>query len=362
MAIVDLTRRARLATLVSAAANAVPFALRLALAAALAWPAAAHAETAMHFTLDRKIDGPVTPFFLAIDKGYFKAEGLDVTVDTAAASPVDALNRVAAGKDQMGVADINVLIQMRDAAATPIKALFIVFDKPAYAIIARKSRGIAAPRNLVGKKVAAPAADPAVAQWPVFAKVNDIDPAKVMLENVGLPVREPMLAAGEVDAVIGSSFTSYVDLKARGVPPDDLAILPMADYGLVLYGDAIVVAAKFAEEKPEAVRAFVLAYLQALRETVRDPARAIDALLRRTEGVKKEIELERLRMAIRDNIVTPAVRSNGYGAIDPARFAAAIDQIALGYRFKAKETAAAAFDASFLPQAAQRSMDDTASR
>ena len=340
MAILDLTR--------------LPRSTALALLAASLLPGAAGAETAIHFTLDRKIDGPAAPFFLAIDKGYFKAEGLDVTID-AAAGPAEPLARLASGGYDLGVADINQLIKFRDEnPATPIKALFIVFDKPPYAIIARKSRGIAAPKNLEGKKLGAASADGAFAQWPIFAKVDGIDAAKVNIETVGLPVREPMLAAGEVDAITGYSFTSYVDLKAGGVPADDLVVLTMADYGVELYGDAIVAAPKFLTEKPQTVRAFLRAYLKALRDTVRDPARAVEAVLRRNDAAKKDVELERLRLAIRDNILTPAVKANGYGGIDPARFAAAIDQLALAYRFKAKDKAADAFDPSFLPPAAER--------
>ena len=146
----------------------------------------------------------------------------------------------------MGVADLNSLIQLRDGDPdTPIKAVFVIFDKPPSAIIARKSRGIATPKDLEGKRLAVPAADDTFAQWPIFAKVNGIDPDRVKMENVGLPVREPMLAAGEVDAITGCSFGSYVDLKERGVPPGDLAVLAMADYGVDLYGDAIVVGAGF---------------------------------------------------------------------------------------------------------------------
>jgi NitT/TauT family transport system substrate-binding protein len=342
MAIFDLTRFSR------------PM---LALLAVVSWPwwsLSASAETAIHFTLDRKIDGPGAPFFLAIDKGYFQAEGLNVTID-AANGPLEPITRLAAGSYDMGVADINLLIKFRDAnPGTPIKALFIVFDKPPYAIVARKSRGVAAPKDLEGKKLGAPSADGTFAQWPIFARVNDIDTAKVTIENVGLPVREPMLAAGEVDAVTAYSFVSYVDLKNMGVPPDDLIVLLMADYGVQLYGNAIMVAPNFAAEKPEAVKGFLRAYLKALKDTVRYPAIAIDAVLRRNSAVDKDIELERLRMAIRDNIVTPAVRANGYGGIDPARFAAAIDQLALIYSFKAKDKAADVFDSSFLPEAGER--------
>ena len=340
MAILDLMRLTRPAA--------------LAVLASLLLPAAAFAETPVHFTLDRKIDGPAAPFFLAIDRGYFKAEGLDVTID-AATSALDAVNRLASGGYDMGVADLNVLIKFRDGnPATAIKALFIVFDKPAYAIIARKSRGIAAPRDLEGKKLGAPAADNAFAQWPIFTKLNGVDAAKVKIENVGLPVREPMLAAGEVDAITGCAFSSYVDLKAGGVPADDLVVLAMADYGVTLYGDAIMAAPKFLAERPEAARAFLRAYLKALKDTVRDPARAIESVLRRNDAAKRDVELERLRLAIRDNILTPAVKANGFGNLDPARLAAAIDQLALAFPFKAKDRAADTFDPSFLPGAAER--------
>ena len=284
MAMVDLTRLTRSAALAASAAlsRRTLFAALagLTLFAALMWPLAADAGTAIHFTLDRKIDGPAAPFFLAIDKGYFKAEGLDVTIDAATGGPLEAIGRLATDAYDMGVADINSLIKFRDGnPGAPIKALFIVFDKPSYAIIARKSRGVVAPKDLEGKKLGAPSADPAFAAWPIFAKVNGIDAAKVAIENVGLPVREPMLAAGEVDAITGSSFTAYVDLKERGVPPDDLVVLLMADYGVELYGDAIMASPKFAQEKPEAVRAFLRAYVSALQDTVRDPARAVDAVL-----------------------------------------------------------------------------------
>ena len=352
MAIVDLVRLTR---------RAASYSLYIALSSALLGSFTAQAETAIHFALDRRIDGPAAPFFLAIDRGYFKDEGLDVTI-AAAGGPLEAINRLAAGNDDMGVADINMLIKARDAANVPIKALFVVFDKPPYAIIARKSRGIDTPRSLEGKKLGAPAADPAFAQWPVFAKINGIDIGKVIIETIGLPVREPMLASGEVDAITGCAFTSYVDLKSHGVPADDLVVLPMADYGVVLYGDAIMVSENFAQAKPEAVRGFLRAYVRALKDTVRNPARAIDALAAHDDSIRKDVELERLRMALADNIVTPAVRANGYGDIDPQRFAAAIGQLALAYQFKAKDKAAGAFDPSFLPPASERGVGGPASR
>ena len=124
------------------------------------------------------------------------------------------INRLASGGYDMGVADINLLIKFSDGKPDPpVKAVFVVFDKPPYALIARKSRGITAPNDLEGKKLGAPTADSSFAGWPIFAKVNGIDTAKVMIENVGLPVLEPMLADGQVDAITGCSFTAMSILK-----------------------------------------------------------------------------------------------------------------------------------------------------
>ena len=231
----------------------------------------------------------------------------------------------------------------------------MVYNKPPYAIVARKSRGITEPKQLEGKKLGAPPAGSTFAQWPLFAKLNDIDVSKVTIENIGIPVRAPMLAAGQIDAALGYSFRLYVDLKDRGVPVDDIVLMPMADYGLKLYGNAIIVNSKFAAEKPEAVKAFLRAFLKGLKETIRRPAEAVDAILKRDDGAE---EGGRAR--------APAHGDQGQhrhagGASQRLRRrrrraarAEAIEQIALVHTFKAKPKAEDIFDASFLPPAGER--------
>jgi NitT/TauT family transport system substrate-binding protein len=317
----------------------------------------AHAQTAVRFSLDFRIEGPQAPFLIGLDRGFYKAEGLDVTIDPATSS-LEPITRIAAGSHDMGFGDINSLIKFRDQnPGTPIKAIFMVYNRPPFAVVARKSRGITNPADLEGKKLGAPATDGAFAQWKLFAKLNQIDTAKVTIENVGFPVREPMLAAGQVDAITGYAFSSFINLKDRGVPLDDIVVLRMADYGLDLYGNTIMVSPKFAAEKPAVVQAFLRAFLRSLKETVNDPASAIESVLKRNNLAKKDVELERLQMAIRDNIVTDEVKKNGYGALDLMRLDHAIDQIATTSEFKVKPKASEMFDASFLPPLSDRSVD-----
>jgi NitT/TauT family transport system substrate-binding protein len=327
------------------------------LAATLATGATA-AETSIRFSLDFKFEGPSAPFLLPLDKGYYKAEGLNVSIDQAAGS-LEPINRVASGTYDMGFGDINSLIKFRDANPdTPIKAVFMVYNKPPFAIVGRKSRGLFSPKDLEGKKLGAPAADGAYAQWPIFVQANGIDAAKVTIENVGFPVREPMLAAGQVDAITGFSFSSFISLKDRGVPVDDIVVLLMADYGVNLYGNTIIVNAKFAAEHPDAVKGFLRAFVKGLKETVKAPASAVDSVLKRNDVAKKDTELDRLNIALRDNILTPEVRANGYGGVDITRFARAIDQIGLTYKFKSdRPKLEDIFDASYLPPVADRKVN-----
>src|SRR6201991_2044257 len=139
----------------------------LAAASALA-ATAASAQTKIKFSLDFKFEGPAAPFVVAIDKGYFRAEGLDVTIDSAAGS-LEPINRVASGPYDMGFGDINSLIKFRDANPNnPIKAVFMVYNKPAFSIVGRKSRGVTKPKDIDGKKLGAPPPDGAHAPRATF--------------------------------------------------------------------------------------------------------------------------------------------------------------------------------------------------
>jgi NitT/TauT family transport system substrate-binding protein len=326
-------------------------------------PAQAQAATALHFALDRPVDGTAAPFVLAADKGLFRAEDLAVTMDAVNGS-ADAIARVAAGERDMALADLNALIRYRDGeGAPPVKAVFVLYNKAPYAIIARRSRGIATMTDLAGKTVGAAEGDLAIRLWPAIARRNDIRRDKVRIEKIAAAVREPMLSAGQLDAVAGSALVSAINLHNRGIPANDLAVLRFADFGGEVYGHALIVNPAFAASRPEAVAAFVRATIAGVRLARKDQPHALDAVMARmSASASHDIELERWRATLRDAIVTDEVKRDGLGGIDAARFEAGVAQLAEDGEFRKRPLAADIFDPAFLPPLAARSLDPDPAR
>jgi NitT/TauT family transport system substrate-binding protein len=304
---------------------------------------------AIQFSLDRPLDAGAAPFIVAASDGLFGKEGLTVTTDIANGSP-EAIARVASGASDFALVDLNELIRFHDRPdVPPVKAVFVLFNQSPYAIVARKSRGIKALSDIAGKTLGVAESDLSIRLWPALARQNGINAASVKQNRISAAVREPMLSAGQIDAVAGFSYLSAVNLRDRGVPADDLAVLRYADYGCEAYGFAVIVNPAFAAAKPGAVKGFLRAVIAGIQISINNPGHAADEVASRIEGGSRELELERLRTVISDNILTGEVKRNGLGVIDPARLERSIDQIGEDFKFQKKPSAADVFDGSFLP-------------
>jgi NitT/TauT family transport system substrate-binding protein len=311
---------------------------------------AAFAQTSMPFALDWRFEGPSAPYFVAIDKGYFAEAGLSVEV-TAGQGSLDAIPKVATGAFPVGFADINSLIKFLDQnPGAPVIGAMMIYDKPPFAIVGRKSLGVEAPADLEGKVLGAPPPDGAFAQWPIFVATTGIDASKVTIEPVGFPTREPSLAEGTVQAVTGFSFTSSLNTIRLGVPADDVSVILMADHGVDLYGNVIIVNTDFAAANPDAVKGFLGAVAKGWVDTIADPEAAIASLAAVNPAMDAQLELERLQLALRDNVVTDWVKANGMGIIDDARFANSIEQIKLTYTYATEPDASLYFTDAYLPE------------
>ena len=312
----------------------------------------ASAETAMPFTLDWKFEGPAAPYTLAIDRGFYADEGLKVEISEGSGS-LDAIPKVATGAFPIGFTDINSLMKFLDKNPdAPVTAVMMIYDKPPFAVVGRKSLGIETPKDLEGKTLGAPPPDGAWAQFPIFAAAQGLDMSRIAIDPLGFPVREPMLASGKVAAVTGFSFTSSLSTIRLGVAEEDLTVLLMADYGVALYGNALIVNTDFAKANPAAVTGFIKATARGWKAAIADPSGAVETLASRNPAADKALETRRLTLSIEGNVLTDYVKSHGIGGIDPERFAKAIEQTATVYEFAGPPQAARFFDASYLPPAA----------
>lgn len=321
----------------------------LAVTAGLA-PVSATAQTDVPFALDWKFEGPSAPYFVAIDKGHFEAEGLNVTIEPGTGS-VNTIPKIATGAFPIGFGDINSVIKFLDQnPGAPLTAVMMVYDKAPFAIVGRKSLGVEAPSDLEGKILGAPPPDGAWAQWPVFVAETGIDADSVTVEPVGFPTREPMLAEGNVAAITGFSFSSVVNLKRLGVADDDITNILMADHGLELYSNAILVNTDWAAENGETVEAFLRAVAKGWMDAAADPEMAIASLIERNPAADPALEQERLQMALDQNVVTEWVSANGMGTIDPARMETALTQLGATYEFQNTPDASLYFTDAYLPE------------
>ena len=323
--------------------------------AALALSATSALATDIKFTLDWKFEAPSAPFFIAMDRGYFEAEGLNVTIDTGAGSR-ESIPRVATGAYEMGFGDINALIKfIEENPDQKVKAVLMAYERPPFAVIGRKSLGITEdPKSLEGKKLGAPPPDAAFGQWPAFIEAAGIDASGITIENVGFPVREPMLAQGQVDAIFGFSFSSVINLKAQGVADDEIVTIMMGENGLDLYGNVVMVNPAFAEANPDAVKGFLRALIKGYQDTVADPAGSVDYVLKRNGVLDKAVETDRINMAIAQSIKTPAVIENGFGGVDMAKLAKTMDWLKISMNVQNPPAPEDVFDPSYLPPKEER--------
>lgn len=322
-------------------------------------PAAHAQETSVKFQLDWRFEGPSALFLWPAAKGYFKAEKLNVSIDAGNGSG-NAVNRVASGTYDMGFADLAALMEFHannpSAPNKPV-AVMVVYNNTPAAVLALKKSGIKSPADLAGKKMGAPVFDAGRRAFPIFQKANGI--GAVNWISMDPPLRETMLAKGDVDAITGFTFTSLLNLEARGVDPKDIIVLPYPQFGVKLYGNVIIASEDFLKKNPESVKAFLRAFTKGAREVIANPKAAVEVVKERDGIINAALEERRLRLAIETSIATPDARAEGFGEIKAPRLALMASQVADAFNTKGRINPEAVFNASFLPTAAERNIFGT---
>jgi len=324
-------------------------------AATLALVAAAGTVQAQNkpvkFQLDWRFEGPAALFLQSAAKGYYKDAGLDVTIDAGNGSGA-TVNRVASGTYDMGFADVAALMEFHannpDAPNKPVAVMMVYNNTPA-AVLALKKSGIKTPADLSGKKLGAPVFDAGRKAFPIFEKANNV--TNVAWTSMDPPLRETMLVRGDIDAITGFSFTSLLNLEARGVKTEDIVVMPFADHGVKLYGNAIIVSPKMLKENPTAIKAFLSAFTKGVKEVMANPDAAIATVKERDGIINVPLETRRLKLAIDSVVASPDARKEGFGQANLSRLALMASQVSDAYKTKNRVDVNAVWNGSLLPDA-----------
>lgn len=303
-------------------------------AAALLLAGAAQAQPKAKYILDWAFQGQQSAWTIPQDKGYFKAAGADITVDRGYGSG-DTVAKVASGAWDIGLADLYVLLRfLGENPGQNLRAFFLVHDKSALSVATLKESGIVKPADLKGRTIAAPAGDASFQVFPLFAKLNGLDPASITWRSITPDLRESMLLRKQADAVTGHILTSRMNLLGAGVDLSQIHFMPYADYGVDLYGHVLFAKAEFIDKNPQIARAMIAGTVRGMNEMIADPVAAVENLRKRDPLLKADIERERLLFAVSSMHDTPAVRQNGMGVVNKERLSRSLAQVSEAFAMK----------------------------
>jgi len=316
--------------------------------------AQAQGLTKVGVVLNFAADGGAAGFYHALERGYFRGVGLDVSIEPSKGS-ADAITRTASQASDIGVGDISTLVEFasRRPEIAP-RAVFILHNRSPQAVISLRSSGIAKLTDLHGRILGQGPADAPSRMFPAVANLAGVDTAKIEIRQFSPQLRDTMLISKQVDAVTGFDSTVLFNLKANGVGIDDAAVIYYADNGLDVYGNAILANPAFLQAKPDAVKAFVRAAARGWREAIADPKAAMVSLGKHNTLAKLDIESERLTWLGSHQIVTPVTLKDGIGAYDRDRLAQNIAQVGKAFGLTRTPELPEIYDDRFLPPREER--------
>ncbi|MBI1734074.1 MAG: ABC transporter substrate-binding protein [Candidatus Rokubacteria bacterium] len=282
----------------------------------------AQAPQKVVFALNWFAVGDHAAYWVALDKGYYKAKGLDVELQNSKGSG-DSIAKVDTGRADVGLADAVVVIP-RVAQGARIKIVGAVFDNTPLNIWTRKDTGITKPKDLEGKLLAAPPGDSQRQLFPAFAKVNGIDQSKVRWLNIEPAAKFVALAEKRADAV--PDYTTGQPFWEKAVGKDNLVRMPWHRYGFDTYSMSIMASEKTLKERAPVLRDFLAASYQGWRDVMENPKAALEIFKKRVPDIDLALIEPNMMLGL-ELMATERYAKNGIGWMDRGKMCGTVDFI-----------------------------------
>jgi NitT/TauT family transport system substrate-binding protein len=265
----------------------------LALIAAPSIRSASAAED-INFQLDWIAYGRHAPYYVALDKGFYKDRGLNVMIQQGRGT-LQGIRTLIAGQSQFIFQDIGVMLSVRSKEGSKIKALACMYQKTPHTFFFIKNKGISTPKDIEGKKAAFSPGDSPRLMFPAFAKANAVDESKISWLSVDPNSKNAVLLNYAVDGMVTYLFTLPVLQKAAKAG-DEVGTFVYGDYGADFYSNGIGAMEDFIKAKPEVTKNFVQATMQGVAHTLANPQEAVSILKKYQAQLDEEVALKEIEI------------------------------------------------------------------
>jgi len=281
--------------------------------------------TKITFSLDFIPLGRHAPWYAGIAEGYYKDEGLDVSIIPSQGT-AQTIQAVEAGTAQLGFTDVPSLVLAR-ANGAKLKMVAVNYEKAPYAIFSlNPGANVTTAKQLEGLALGSGAGSFTPKVIAGFMTQQGLDASKLSIANVAPPARATALLSGQVPAIeffVMSKPGLEASAKEKGA---ELRTFLLADHGLKLYSNGIVATDDYLSKNADLVKRFVRASLKGWQFALHNPDKAAQDQIKFVQSINPQTEVVELGV-VKDLAVTPATEKNGLGTFDPAEMQASVDFI-----------------------------------